>query len=43
MSAGTPPEHVELPITGMPCASCANRIGRPAAHPAMTPRHEVPA
>ncbi|MBI5104090.1 MAG: heavy metal translocating P-type ATPase, partial [Solirubrobacterales bacterium] len=26
MSAGT--EHVELPITGMTCASCANRIER---------------
>jgi Cu+-exporting ATPase len=24
----TPPEHVELPITGMTCASCANRIER---------------
>src|SRR3954470_17178664 len=22
------PEHVELPITGMTCASCANRIER---------------
>ena len=24
----TQPEHVELPITGMTCASCANRIER---------------
>jgi Cu+-exporting ATPase len=28
MSAPTPTEHVELPITGMTCASCANRIER---------------
>jgi Cu+-exporting ATPase len=26
--APTPAEHVELPITGMTCASCANRIER---------------
>ena len=24
----TPAEHLELPITGMTCASCANRIER---------------
>jgi len=28
MNAATPPEHVELPIMGMTCASCANRIER---------------
>jgi Cu+-exporting ATPase len=28
MSATTAPERVELPITGMTCASCANRIER---------------
>ena len=28
MSTTSPPQHVELPITGMTCASCANRIER---------------
>src|SRR5215204_234365 len=28
MPATNSPEHVELPITGMTCASCANRIER---------------
>ncbi|HST38451.1 MAG TPA: heavy metal translocating P-type ATPase, partial [Conexibacter sp.] len=28
MSAAAPTEHVELPISGMTCASCANRIER---------------
>ena len=28
MTSATNTEHVELPITGMTCASCANRIER---------------